>query len=272
MSNSTVMTEPTNDASPASAASSAGLPAASTPAAQIRLLLVDDDDDFRESLGLNLLDESFAVTSFSNGADTLHFFDSGGTADVLLLDWRMPGMDGLEVLRQLRRRGIELPVIFLTALSDDIYEEAALEGGAVDFIDKSRRLSILLKRLDLIVERRRLRAEPAPAPPDTIVIGSLTMRSDTSRAYWRGVELELTLTEFNILVLMVTRAGEDVAYREIYDLVHGKDFIAGYGAEGYRANVRTFIKRIRKKFRDADPEFDLIDNYAGFGYRWIAEA
>jgi two-component system response regulator ChvI len=104
------------------------------------------------------------------------------------------------------------------------------------------------------------------------VIGSLTMRSDTSRAYWRGVELELTLTEFNILVLMVTRAGEDVAYREIYDLVHGKDFIAGYGAEGYRANVRTFIKRIRKKFRDADPEFDLIDNYAGFGYRWIAEA
>jgi two-component system, OmpR family, response regulator ChvI len=52
--------------------------------------------------------------------------------------------------------------------------------------------------------------------------------------------------------------------------VHGKDFIAGHGAEGYRANVRTFIKRIRKKFRDCDPDFDRIDNYPGFGYRWLA--
>ena len=61
-----------------------------------------------------------------------------------------------------------------------------------------------------------------------------------------------------------------MGYREIYDLVHGKDFVAGYGAEGYRANVRTFIKRIRKKFRDVDAEFDHIHNYAGFGYRWTA--
>jgi two-component system response regulator ChvI len=265
------MTEQNNDANSASSASPGGPAPSSTPAAQTRLLLVDDDDDFRESLGLNLVDEGFIVTSFSNGADTLKFFDNGGTSDVLLLDWRMPGMDGLEVLRQLRRRGVELPVIFLTALSDDIYEEAALEGGAVDFIDKSRRLSILLKRLDLIVEGRRSRSEMQVQSSGVIEVGSLKLRLDTSRAYWRENELELTLTEFNILVLLVTRDGEDVAYREIYDLVHGKDFVAGYGAEGYRANVRTFIKRIRKKFRDADPQFDLIDNYAGFGYRWIAE-
>jgi two-component system response regulator ChvI len=265
------MTEPSLGASSASDDSPAA-PATTAPPGQIRLLLVDDDDDFRESLSLNLIDESFDVASFANGPDTLGYFDAGGSADVLLLDWRMPGMDGLEVLRQLRKRGIELPVIFLTALSDDIYEEAALEGGAVDFIDKSRRLSILLKRLDLIVERRRVRAEPAPEAPAEIALGALALRCDTSRAYWRGKELELTLTEFNILVLLATRAGSDVPYREIYDLVHGKDFIAGYGAEGYRANVRTFIKRIRKKFRDLDPDFDLIDNYAGFGYRWIAEA
>ena len=259
------MTDQSNDATPATGGSPG------VPGVQTRLLLVDDDDDFRESLGLNLIDESFAVTSFSNGPDALRYFDQGGAADILLLDWRMPGMDGLEVLRQLRKRGIELPVIFLTALSDDIYEEAALEGGAVDFIDKSRRLSILLKRLDLIVERRRSRIEPPPPQGSTIEQGKLVLKSDTSRAYWNSNELELTLTEFNILVLLVNRAGADVAYREIYDLVHGKDFIAGYGAEGYRANVRTFIKRIRKKFRDIDPDFDLIDNYAGFGYRWIVE-
>jgi len=239
---------------------------------QTRLLLVDDDDFFRESLGLNLLDEGFAVTSFSNGADTLKYFEAGGDADVLLLDWRMPGMDGLEVLRQLRRRGLQIPVIFLTVLSDDIYEEAALEGGAVDFIDKSKRLSILLKRVNLIAEGRRSALDGGGNGQGTIEFGALTLRTDTSRAYWKSQEIELTLTEFNIVVLMATRAGQDVPYRDIYDLVHGKDFIAGYGAEGYRANVRTFIKRIRKKFRDLDPDFDGIGNYAGFGYRWTAEA
>jgi len=265
------MTEPTSDASFASSSLLSSQPGDFVALAQTRLLLVDDDDFFRESLGLNLIDEGFAVTSFSNGADTLKYFEAGGDADVLLLDWRMPGMDGLEVLRQLRRRGLQTPVIFLTVLSDDIYEEAALEGGAVDFIDKSKRLSILLKRVNLIAEGRRSAQEAGAGGQGTIEIGPLSLRTDTSRAYWKLQELELTLTEFNIVVLMATRAGQDVPYRDIYDLVHGKDFIAGYGAEGYRANVRTFIKRIRKKFRDLDPDFDGIGNYAGFGYRWIAE-
>jgi two-component system response regulator ChvI len=265
------MTEPNNDVNIAFVNSPSTRSIEPDDRMRTQLLLVDDDDFFRESLGLNLLDEGFAVTSFSNGAETLKFFEQGGAADVLLLDWRMPGMDGLEVLRQLRRRGQQIPVIFLTALSDDIYEEAALEGGAVDFIDKSRRLSILLKRLNLIVEGKRAGQEVKESDPGTVDFGRLSLRTDISRAYWGGVELELTLTEFNILLLLTGRKGQDVPYRDIYDLVHGKDFIAGYGAEGYRANVRTFIKRIRKKFRDVDADFDQIGNYAGFGYRWDVE-
>jgi two-component system response regulator ChvI len=156
-------------------------------------------------------------------------------------------------------------------LSDDIYEEAALEGGAVDFIDKSRRLSILVKRLNLICEG--LRAAPAaearrPAG-EVLRLGELELRFDTNRASWRGQSLDLTLTEFKIVALLALRAGEDVGYREIYDIVHGKDFVAGYGSDGFRANVRTFIKRIRKKFRDSDGEFVQVHNYAGFGYRWL---
>jgi two-component system response regulator ChvI len=67
---------------------------------------------------------------------------------------------------------------------------------------------------------------------------------------------------------MAFQAEGDVTYRQIYDVVRGKDFAAGYGSEGFRANVRSFIKRIRKKFREADPDFEGIDNYPGFGYRW----
>lgn len=236
------------------------------------LLLVDDDDLFRESLGLNLVDEGYSVTSLPSGREALAYFNDGGGADVMLLDWRMPDLTGIEVLRRMRAAGITIPVIFLTALSDDIYEEAALEGGAVDFIDKSRRPSILLKRLQLIAEGGRPPAEPGPTRASSLRIDQLILRFDTNRAIWAGQIVDLTLTEFKILTLLAENAGEDVGYREIYDLVHGKDFIAGHGAEGYRANVRTFIKRIRKKFRDVDRGFDHIQNYAGFGYRWTANS
>jgi two-component system response regulator ChvI len=235
------------------------------------ILLVDDDDMFRESLGLNLIDEGHKVTSFGNGRDALDYLGGGGGADVMLLDWRMPQMSGLEVLRRLRSSGLAIPVIFLTVYSDDIYEEAALAGGAVDFIDKSRRLPILLRRLQLIAEGARPAAEADPPRLDALRLGRLELRFDTHRAAWRGAAVDLTLTEFKILALLAEKAGQDVGYREIYDLVHGKDFIAGHGAEGYRANVRTFIKRIRKKFREGDPDFDHIENYAGFGYRWTAQ-
>jgi two-component system, OmpR family, response regulator ChvI len=234
------------------------------------VLLIDDDDLFRESLGLNLIDEGYEVTSFDSGAEALAFLDNGGSADVILLDWRMPQLTGLEMLRRLRARDIVIPVIFLTALSDDIYEEAALAGGAVDFIDKSRRLPILLKRLQLITDATRPFGDTEPRPADRLVLGALELRFDINRAAWAGKTLDLTLTEFKILGLLAEKAGQDVGYREIYDLVHGKNFVAGHGTEGYRANVRTFIKRIRKKFRDCDPDFDHIQNYAGFGYRWTA--
>jgi two-component system, OmpR family, response regulator ChvI len=189
---------------------------------------------------------------------------------VALLDWRMPNLTGLEVLRRMRRTGITIPVIFLTVLSDDIYEEAALAGGAVDFIDKSRRLPILLKRLQLIAEGVRPALDSEPRRAISMRFGRLELRFDVNRALWADQTVDLTLTEFKIVTLLAEKTEQDVGYREIYDLVHGKDFIAGHGAEGYRANVRTFIKRIRKKFRDVDPDFDHIENYPGFGYRWIA--
>jgi two-component system response regulator ChvI len=101
-----------------------------------------------------------------------------------------------------------------------------------------------------------------------LTVGGLELSNDTARAQWKGTRVDLTLSEFNIVRYLAERAGQDVRYREIYDLVRGKGFVAGTGTDGYRANVRTFVKRIRQKFREVDPEFDAIENYAGFGYRW----
>ena len=256
--------QPEAGASPTSSPSTKQIPP------RVRVLLIDDDDEFRESLSLNLMDEGFAVTTFANGPSALEHVAAGESADVILLDWRMPGMNGLEVLRELRQRGVMTPVIFLTALSDDIYEEAALAGGAVDFIDKSRRLSILVRRIELIAEGQRpLPSASQQQPPPQVRLGALELRFYITRAFWKGSAIDLTLTEFRMVSQLALKPGEDVSYRELYDLVHGKDFLAGTGTDGYRANVRTFIKRIRKKFRDVDLEFDQVRNYAGFGYQWI---
>lgn len=247
---------------------------ANTTLDETRILLVDDDDLFRESLEQNLIDAGFAVSGFADGPTVLAFLANGGVADLILLDWKMPTMNGIEVLKRLRETRLDIPVIFLTVLSDQIYEEAALLGGAVDFVEKSRSFSILLRRIQLILEGAKQKKTPAPEAEKVerrLTHGNLELHLDSSRAFWNGERVDLTLTEFKMVHYLAEHAGKDVRYRELYDLVHGEGFVAGIGDEGYRANVRTFIKRIRQKFRDIDGSFEAIENYPGFGYRWRAD-
>ncbi len=231
------------------------------------LILVDDDDMLRTVLAGNLTQAGYAVRSFAEPAAALNALSGGTSANLLILDWKMPGMSGLELLQELRRRGVATRALFFTSHNDTIYEEAALSCGAVDFIDKTRSFAILLKRIELILTDR---AE-AGAQNDLRVAGPLRLDSNLHRIQWRGREVELTFGEFRVVELLV-RAGRDLTYREIYDALRGENFAAGDGPEGYRANVRALIKRIREKFVTVDPHFAGIANYPGFGYRWVGEA
>jgi two-component system response regulator ChvI len=154
-------------------------------------------------------------------------------------------------------------------LSDQIYEEAGLLGGAVDFVEKSRSFAILLRRIELILGGDKKRWQPREPAAGSGAPSDLALRYDSRRALWRDMNVDLTLTEFNIVAYMTENSARDVSYREIYDIVHGEGFMAGEGEIGFRANVRAFIKRIRQKFRDVDSTFANIKNYPGFGYRWV---
>ena len=247
-----------------------------------RVVLVESDQYYREVLTEELLRQGFAVLPFADGAVLLGSLATAVNADLAVLDWDLPGMSGITLLAQLRQHGVKLPVVFLTgkviatkqhercvlAPRDALnaYECMAFDEGAVDFISKSRDRQVLVRRLRSVVELVKLKAE-LPSQ-EGLACGKLLLRPQTSRAFWNGVDVGLTLGEYNIVRLLASNVGRYVTYRAIYDRLHYEGFIAGTGDDGYRANVRTAIKRIRNKFRSCDPAFDEIENYTGFGYCW----
>ncbi|HEY4134832.1 MAG TPA: response regulator transcription factor [Alphaproteobacteria bacterium] len=237
------------------------------------ILFVEDDDFFREITTQNLKDSGFNVVGFDRGVTALKYFREGGTAQLALLDWKLPAISGMELFRMLRQENIEIPTIFLTSLSGSVYEETALKNGAADFIDKTRSFTILLSRIHSALNGfNGLPKVVTPlAPAQMFSIGHLELDTSSNRAFWKKQLINLTLAEFRIVYQMASNADHDLSHRKIYDTVRGEGFIAGDGAHGYRSNVRTFIKRIRQKFCEADDQFNRIATYSGFGYRWLGE-
>jgi len=233
---------------------------------RVRIAFVEDDDDFREAASGELGDYGFDVAAFRDGTGLVEFLETAGDIEIIVLDWGLPRVSGIDLLPKLQRAGINLPVVFLTGHSEPNYEQLALDRGAIDFVDKSRGVPILARRLRLIVDRAD---KPMSADGEgNFHCGRLLLKPAVSRAFWDETDLNLTVTEFKIVQTLAAHVGSYVSYRAVYDCMHYVGFIAGSGENGYRTNVRSCIKRIRNKFRAIDPEFAEIQNYQSFGYRW----
>jgi two-component system response regulator ChvI len=230
----------------------------------IRVLHVEDDPNCREAIADQLSDHGFVVRSFADAMSLADGLAISSEADIILLDWDLPEISGIDLLVELRQVGVNLPVVFLTGYGFKAQENLAFEAGAVDFIDKARGVEILARRL-----RRLLKApKPAAVPSANIVCGKLLLNPNVGRAYWKDIDVGLTLVEYNIVHLLASKAGRWVTYRAIYDRVHYEGFIGGTGEEGYRMNVRGIIRRIRRKFLQYDETFAQLENFVGLGYRW----
>jgi two-component system response regulator ChvI len=201
-----------------------------------------------------------------DGRAVLDYFAGDDSGDIISLDWVLPDVSGMEMLARLRHRGVRLPVMFLTANAPARRESLALGRGAIDFVAKSRGVAILAQRVHRIV---RLASRVPVAPEEEILRhGPLQMKPQICRAYWKGVDVNLTVNEFKVVRLLTARMEQYVSPREIYDCMHYAGFFGGTGEEGYRTNVRSAIRRIRRKFHALDPGFDAIATLPIRGYQW----
>jgi len=187
-------------------------------------------------------------------------------ADVIVLYCKRVNNSSIELLGKLHRLGFKAPVVLLTGEAAPAHECRALDKGAIDIILKSRGPDVLARRLKGVV--KTIGRTDRPRSGGSMKCGKLLLRPEIGRAYWKGVDVGLTLGEYKIVHLLASNAGQYVTYRAIYDRLHYEGFIAGSGADGYRTNVRSALKRIRNRFRALDPTFDETENYQGFGYCW----
>jgi two-component system response regulator ChvI len=229
------------------------------------IALVDDDRNILTSVSIALQAEGFATRVYSDGDAALKAF-SDNPADLGVFDIKMPRMDGMELLRRLREFS-SMPVIFLTSKDDELDEALGLAMGADDYISKPFSQRLLIARIRAILRRQDLTktaatANDEKAEPELLVRGRLAMDPARHKVKWNGRDVVLTVTEFLILEALAQRPGVVKNRNQLLDVAYQEDVYVD------DRTIDSHIKRIRRKFRAADPEFDAIETLYGVGYRF----
>ena len=230
------------------------------------IALVDDDRNILTSVSMALEAEGFEVRTYSDGASALTAL-SQVPPDLAVLDIKMPRMDGMELLRRIRQKS-DMPVIFLTSKDEEIDEVLGLRMGADDYIRKPFSQRLLIERVRAVLRRRDVEDSTAERSEKDKPIkrGALVMDPLRHSCSWNGEPVTLTVTEFLILQALASRPG----------FVKSRDHLmdAAYDDQIYvdDRTIDSHIKRIRKKFRGVDGEFDAIETLYGVGYRYKEDA
>jgi two-component system response regulator ChvI len=230
------------------------------------IALVDDDRNILTSVSIALQAEGFLTRVYSDGEAALKAL-ADNPPDLAIFDIKMPRMDGLELLRRLRERQ-STPVIFLTSKDDELDEALGLAMGADDYIAKPFSQRLLIARIRAIL-RRAEALQPAGAggepTAETLVRGRLAMDPARHRVLWNGEPVTLTVTEFLILETLAQRPGVVKTRNQLMDAAYQDDIYVD------DRTIDSHIKRVRRKFRGVDPEFDAIETLYGAGYRFSEE-
>ena len=227
-----------------------------------RILVVEDEESYREPLAYLLRKEGYEVSSAASGPEALAVFDRGG-ADLVLLDLMLPGMSGTEVCRELRRTS-DVPVIMLTAKDGEIDKVVGLELGADDYVTKPYSSRELLARMRAVLRRR----SDAGSPLDEGALEASGVRMDVDR---HVVEVDGTVTafplkEFELLEMLMRNPGRVLTRGQLIDRVWGSDYV------GDTKTLDVHVKRIRAKIERDPSQPTCLLTVRGLGYKMADDA
>ena len=237
------------------------------PASDTVIALVDDDRNILASVSIMLQSHDYKTRIYTDGETALKALIDN-PADLGIFDIKMPRLDGHELLRRLRETST-MPVIFLTSKDDEADEEFGLGLGADDYIAKPFSQKLLLARIQTILRRMQIAEKndlQSGVEDSTIIVrGMLEMDATRFRVRWQGRNVALTVTEFMILEALVQRTDVVKSRNQLMDAAYQNDVYVD------DRTIDSHIKRLRRKFRQVDPDFDAIDTLYGAGYRFSGE-
>ena len=219
---------------------------------QEKILVVDDEEHIIELVELYLEKEGYRVTSALDGDAAVEKFLSE-KPDLLVLDIMLPGKDGLEVLREIRKTS-QVPVIMLTARESEVDKVVGLELGADDYLTKPFSPRELVARVKAVLRR----TQPKP-PADVLTLGDMELRRGARKATRSGVALDLTMKEFDLLACLMDHAGLVLSREQLLELVWGLEFPGG------TRTVDQHVAQLRAKLGEAL----RIETLRGIGYKLV---
>jgi two-component system response regulator RegX3 len=222
-----------------------------------RILVVEDEESFRDALSYMLRKEGFEVVLADTGPAALEEFDRHG-ADLVLLDLMLPGLSGTEVCRALRARS-NVPVIMLTAKDSEVDKVVGLELGADDYVTKPYSTRELLARIRAVLRRR---GEPEDLAPATVEAGPVRLDVDRHVVSVAGEEVAMPLKEFELLELLLRNAGRVLTRGQLIDRVWGSDCV------GDTKTLDVHVKRLRAKVEPEPTTPRHIVTVRGLGYKF----
>jgi len=225
-----------------------------------RILVIEDERDIADLIRLHLEDLNHAVTVARDGNTGLRE-GSAGSWDLIILDLRLPGIDGLEICRRLRQRSEYVPILMLTSKSSELDRVVGLEIGADDYVIKPFSVLELMARVKAILRRAALSKKQQEKAQLELQLGDLTMNSATRCTTVHGKYVELTAKEFDLLFHFANNPNRVFRRAELLDSVWG------YGHDGYEHTVNSHINRLRAKIENDPAHPELIVTVWGVGYK-----
>ena len=229
------------------------------------VLLVEDDSDILELLQIHLKDLGCQIQISTDGESGLQTA-LDGSFDLIILDVMLPGIDGLEVCRQLRAKQVPTPILMLTARSEEIDKVLGLETGADDYLTKPFSIREFIARVKAMFRRVKMIKETGDDQANAVIVKQdLTIDKEKRKVTLHSQRLDLTPKEFDLLVLLASNPGHSYSRNRLLRIVWGYDF------EGYEHTVNSHINRLRAKIEPDPNQPSYILTTWGVGYRFTDE-